>query len=86
MANKDLSNMSLEELWKLFPIVLVSHKDEWFDYFDEEKKILENLFSSFELIRISHIGSTAIKDIAAKPVVDILVEFKNLDASSIKDI
>ena len=28
---KDLSEMTLEELWELFPIFLVAHDDRWKD-------------------------------------------------------
>jgi len=33
---KDLSDMSLKELWQLFPIFLVEHKEEWEDWYEEE--------------------------------------------------
>ncbi|MBQ2711878.1 MAG: GrpB family protein [Clostridia bacterium] len=69
---KKLSEMSLEELWSLFPIFLVEHKDYWKEWYREEEYLLKNVFSSGE--RISHIGSTAIPSIWAKPIVDILVE------------
>ncbi len=69
---KKLSEMSLEELWLLFPIFLEEHKDCWKEWYREEEYLLKNEFSSGE--RISHIGSTAIPSIWAKPIVDILVE------------
>ena len=69
---KKLSEMSLEELWLLFPIFLEEHKDCWQEWYFEEERLLKNVFSSSE--RISHIGSTAIPSIWAKPIVDILVE------------
>ena len=69
---KKLSEMSLEELWLLFPIFLEEHKDCWKEWYREEEYLLKNVFSSGE--RISHIGSTAIPSIWAKPIVDILVE------------
>ena len=69
---KKLSEMSLEELWLLFPIFLEEHKDCWEEWYREEEYLLKNAFSSGE--RISHIGSTAIPSIWAKPIVDILVE------------
>ncbi len=69
---KKLSEMSLEELWQLFPIFLEKHKDYWKVWYLEEEKGLKNALSSAE--RISHIGSTAIASIWAKPIVDILVE------------
>ena len=38
--SKKLSEMSLEELWKikLFPIFLTEHKDCWKKWFDERKR------------------------------------------------
>ena len=32
---KDLSEMTLEELWELFPIFLVAHDNRWKDYYNE---------------------------------------------------
>ncbi len=69
---KKLSEMSLEELWELFPIFLTEHNDHWEQWFQEEKEILTKLLPAG--CRVSHIGSTAIKGIWAKPIVDILVE------------
>ena len=69
---KKLSEMTLEELWQLFPIYLAEHQPCWQEWYLEEENILKASFSSTE--RISHIGSTAIPSIWAKPIVDILVE------------
>ena len=63
--------MTLEALWQLFPIVLTEHQDDWADWFEAEQRILRSLLPTD--VRISHIGSTAIKNIWAKPIVDILV-------------
>ena len=71
---KDLSEMSLEELWKLFPIFLVAHDDRWKDNFNEIEKMLTGLLSDQPVVRISHIGSTAIRGIWAKSIVDVMVE------------
>ncbi|MDE6208211.1 MAG: GrpB family protein [Lachnospiraceae bacterium] len=71
---KELSEMSLEELWKLFPIFLTEHKDIWIKWFEEEKSSLENILPQSQITRISHIGSTSISTIWAKPIIDILVE------------
>ena len=70
---KQLKDMTLEELWELFPIVLSSHDPHWADWAKEEMTVLSSLLSGFDK-KISHIGSTAIPDIIAKPIVDILVE------------
>lgn len=69
---KKLSEMSLEELWQLFPIFLTAHQDCWKEWYSEEESLLKNALPQAE--RISHIGSTAIPSIQAKPIIDILVE------------
>lgn len=69
---KKLSEMSLKELWKLFPICLKEHQPYWKEWYTEEENLLKNRVPEIE--RISHIGSTAISSIYAKPIIDILVE------------
>lgn len=84
---KSLSEMSLYELWQLFPIVLTEHKDIWADYYFEMENTLNSYLSEYRVKQISHIGSTAIKGIWAKPIVDILLEIEpdeNMDAISKK--
>ena len=68
---KQLSEMTLQELWQLFPIILTEHRAEWRTWFAEEEALLTEILPG---ARISHIGSTAIRGIQAKPTVDILVE------------
>ena len=70
---KPLSEMTLEELWQLFPIILTGHDPAWKNYFEEEKALLEKSFGNL-LVRIEHIGSTAVEGLIAKPTVDILLE------------
>ena len=70
---KELRKMSLEELWRLFPIVLSEHKPEWFVWYDEEKANLLSLLGS-TIERIDHIGSTSVPGLLAKPTVDILLQ------------
>ncbi len=72
--SKELSQMSLEELWDLFPIFLVAHNDKWSVYYDEIETLLKNALSECPVERISHIGSTAIAGIWAKDIVDVLIE------------
>ena len=69
---KSLSEMTLEELWRLFPIFLIDHKSYWKEWYLVEENLLKNTLSSNE--KINHIGSTAIDTICAKPIIDILVE------------
>lgn len=69
---KKLSEMSLDELWQLFPIFLTEHRDCWKEWYAEEKAFLEKTLP--QAVRISHIGSTAVSTIQAKPIIDLLVE------------
>ncbi len=80
---KKLSEMTLEELWALFPISLTAHKDCWAEDYGEMERYLRTGLSGIPFVRISHIGSTAIQAIWAKDIVDILVEVAdNLEAAA----
>lgn len=82
---KKLSEMNLEELWRLFPIVLTEHRDCWENQYAEEKAALEKTVP--QAVRISHIGSTAVRSIAAKPIIDILLEVpRECDLSAVKNL
>jgi hypothetical protein len=72
--SKKLEEMSLEELWQLFPIFLVEHSKDWELWYEEEKRIITSLIPKEYIIRVAHIGSTAISNIWAKNIVDILIE------------
>ena len=84
---KELSEMSLEELWELFPIVLVAHNVKWNKFYDEIESFLKIILSECQIERISHIGSTAISGIWAKDIVDILIEVsKDSDIQNIAKV
>ena len=61
-----LEEMSLEELWQLFPIFLVKHNDDWERWYEEERASLLALLPDAAVRRLSHIGSTAVPGIWAK--------------------
>ncbi len=71
---KELSEMTLEELWELFPIMLKEYNTEYPKWYEIEKEKLSDNFDNSTVVRISHIGSTAIPGIVSKPTVDILME------------
>ncbi|EGF06126.1 GrpB family protein [Streptococcus sanguinis] len=82
-----LEEMSLEELWQLFPIFLREYQDEWKDWYAEERLRLLSFLSANQLVRISHIGSTSVETIWAKPIVDILLEIpKETDMAVTRDL
>lgn len=66
--------MSLDELWCLFPLALVEPKSDWVYWYSEMKTILKDLLHDVSGLRVHHIGSTALTDIKAKNIVDILIE------------
>lgn len=73
MSQRDLKDMTLAELWELFPIVLTTYNPDWSEWADEKILELSTLLRDYTPI-INHIGSTAIPNIHAKPIIDILVE------------
>lgn len=84
---KKLDEMSLEEMWQLFPIYLTEHKREWKSWYEDELVLLRERLPESQIKRISHAGSTAIKTIWAKPIVDIIVETKeDIDWQDISSI
>ncbi len=66
--------MSLEELWQLFPIVLKEYDPAYKIWYAEEEARLLDVLGGHAVLRISHIGSTAVEGMIAKPTIDILVE------------
>ncbi|TDL32882.1 GrpB family protein [Jeotgalibacillus sp. S-D1] len=66
---------------------LVDYTPEWREEFIRVKKEIAE-YTNFEENRIQHIGSTAIKGMSAKPVIDILVgvdDLSKVDESFLKD-
>ncbi|GAA4857481.1 hypothetical protein GCM10023310_40800 [Paenibacillus vulneris] len=56
---------------------------EWAVQYSQMAEILQRMFAE-ELVRIHHIGSTSIPPIGyAKPIIDILIEVRNLENVSL---
>ena len=78
--------MSLEELWKLFPIYLEEHDPSWEAWAHEEAEFLRRLLHDFNPV-INHVGSTAIPLIKSKPIIDLIVELVRIaDFKHVKGI
>jgi len=58
-------------------VKLTSYKKEWPVEFKKEKKRIEDLLGD-KIIAIEHCGSTAVPNLDAKPVIDILVGVKTI--------
>lgn len=53
-------------------IRLVAHTTEWSKSFEEEKQKLKSILAG-SILKVEHIGSTAIPAIIAKPIIDIAI-------------
>jgi GrpB-like predicted nucleotidyltransferase (UPF0157 family) len=60
-------------------VALVPHDPFWAKMFQLEKEHLQNCLPNDLIGRIEHFGSTAIPDMPAKPIVDMLVEVASLE-------
>ena len=82
---KALEDMSLEELWQLFPIFLEEHNRDWAAWYKEESRRIQSFLPANQLYEMHHIGSTSIEGMWAKPIIDILLEIpRSEDMGSIK--
>lgn len=59
-------------------VKLVAYTEEWQEEFDRTKQAILQATSINES-RIEHIGSTAIKGISAKPVIDIVIGMDHIE-------
>jgi len=71
-----VSKMDKEERFRLFPIRLSKHKEIWKRRFLNERTLIIKALGASQIKSINHIGSTAIPDIMAKPIIDILLEIR----------
>lgn len=82
---KKLEEMSLAELWQLFPIFLREPSPDWPSWYAEECRQLRSFLPADQILRLSHIGSTSLGSIWAKPIIDILLEIpKGTDMDQVK--
>jgi len=70
--SKKLSEMTLEELWQLFPIFLTEPQPCWKAWYAEEADALKKALPMTALLH--HVGSTSVGSIWAKPIIDIMVK------------
>jgi len=62
-------------------VSITPYDPRWPDLFRQEKEHLLNCLPNELIKRIEHFGSTAVPGLAAKPIVDILVEVTDLEAT-----
>jgi GrpB-like predicted nucleotidyltransferase (UPF0157 family) len=65
-------------------VAIVPYDCRWPEAFRREKDHLSSCLPNDLLGRIEHIGSTAVPGLAAKPIVDMLVEVTDLQAARVQ--
>jgi len=71
-------NQRIDELVRE-EIAIVHYDPGWPDMFNDEATFLRSRFPGSIIRRIEHFGSTAVPGLAAKPVIDMLIEVASLD-------
>ncbi len=61
-------------------IFVTEHNPQWAKQFREEAKLIKKVLSK-NCVEVHHIGSTAVKGLYAKPIIDIMPVVKDLAAS-----
>jgi GrpB-like predicted nucleotidyltransferase (UPF0157 family) len=59
-------------------VELVNYDPRWPALFDEEAKRLRAVLDPSQILGLEHFGSTAIPDLAAEPIIDILIAVRTL--------
>ena len=75
---KELNEMTLKELWRLFPVRLVPYDENWKRQYCEIERVIKTALGTFNGAVINHIGSTAMPGIYAKDIIDVLVELPEI--------
>jgi len=63
------------------PIIVVPYDPAWPARFESEAQRIQGALGA-EALRVEHVGSTAVPDLAAKPVIDILLGLRTWPATA----
>ena len=63
------------------PVILEQYDSSWPSRFEEEKSYLLSIAGDWNYGSIEHVGSTAVPNMLAKPVIDIMFGVKTLEES-----
>lgn len=84
---RSLHDMTTEELGKLFPVIITDYSLRWVDLYNKERQKIINSFLQSEILKIDHIGSTAVPGLKAKPAIDILMQIsEQADIQKLKNV
>lgn len=70
--------------YKMRKIEVVDYDPSWPERFTEERNLLRKTLGDIA-VEVQHIGSTAVPGLAAKPIIDILIEVTDLPALDARD-
>ncbi len=59
------------------PVIVVDYSPQWPDLFEQEREILATIFEDTGS-RIEHVGSTAVPNLGAKPIIDMMIGVPDL--------
>ncbi|MBD2100884.1 GrpB family protein [Leptolyngbya sp. FACHB-261] len=62
-------------------IVIVEYDPRWPAQFEAEKTKIWEALGNEQVVAIEHMGSTAVPGLAAKPIIDLMVGVRSLDAA-----
>jgi GrpB-like predicted nucleotidyltransferase (UPF0157 family) len=65
-------------------VAISQYNSDWSQMFEQEKKHLLSCLPNDLIKRIEHFGSTAVPNLSAKPIIDILVEVISLEETKRK--
>lgn len=71
-----LDQMTDEARWQLFPVLLQPYDPVWVERYRQEEAAICETIGAENIARVTHIGSTAVPNLIAKPTIDILLELR----------
>ncbi|MDO5027667.1 MAG: GrpB family protein [Bacillota bacterium] len=66
-------DLTIDELWKTYPIEILGPNPDWQNIYEEERDRIRQAFGSRDF-KIYHVGSTAVPNLKARDIIDILIE------------
>lgn len=69
----------------MYKVRLLPHSEEWKKEYEKTKDEIEKVLGD-NIIDIQHVGSTSIKGICAKPILDVAVMIETLEANHIESM
>ena len=77
MTKKVLSDLTKEQIGKLFPVEISQYDPNWPNIYEAERETIEKNITPTLFSRIEHFGSTSVPGLSSKNTIDILmaVEF-----------